>query len=95
MIQFAAIIGVVLGGENHILGKEDTTGIEGNNCRLRHRVSRAFRRSCCFSKKLLNHFESISSHQLWICFNSILCKILPKIFPYILIVIFLKKLQKN
>ena len=39
---------VVFGGENHILGKENTTGIEGNNCRLRHRVRRAFRRSCCF-----------------------------------------------
>ena len=49
---------VVFGGEKHIVGKENTTGIEGNNCRLRHRVRRAFRRSCCFSKKLLNHLKA-------------------------------------
>ncbi|MDR2773526.1 MAG: IS1 family transposase, partial [Tannerella sp.] len=30
-------------------------GIEGNNCRLRHRSRRAFRRTCCFSKKPSNH----------------------------------------
>jgi hypothetical protein len=30
-------------------------GIEGNNCRLRHRVRWAFRRMCCFSKKPDNH----------------------------------------
>jgi IS1 family transposase len=37
------------------IGKEFTKGIEGNNCRLRHRIRRAFRRSCNFSKKLENH----------------------------------------
>jgi len=38
-----------------LTGKRYTVGIEGNNCRLRHRVRRAFRRTCCFSKKLFNH----------------------------------------
>lgn len=33
-------------------------GIEGNNCTIRHRVRRAFRRSCNFSKKLENHFKA-------------------------------------
>ncbi len=42
------------------IGKTFTKGIEGNNCRLRHRIRRAFRRSCNrpatrFSKKLENH----------------------------------------
>jgi IS1 family transposase len=42
----------------HDVGKEHTVGIEGNNCRLRHRVRRAFRRTCCFSKKLRNHWKA-------------------------------------
>ena len=33
-------------------------GIEGNNCTIRHRVRRAFRRSCNFPKKLENHFKA-------------------------------------
>jgi IS1 family transposase len=37
--------------DNHIVGKAHTKGIEGNNCRLRHRIRRAFRKTCCFSKK--------------------------------------------
>jgi IS1 family transposase len=43
-----------------LVGKEYTEGIEGNNCRLRHRVRRAFRRTCCFSKKLFNHWKAFS-----------------------------------
>jgi len=43
---------------NHIVGKKYTVGIEGNNCRLRHRIRRAFRKTCCFSKKLINHFKA-------------------------------------
>ncbi|MHA1177054.1 IS1 family transposase, partial [Psychrobacter faecalis] len=39
-------------------GKFFTVGIEGNNCTIRHRVRRAFRRSCNFSKKLENHFKA-------------------------------------
>ena len=45
-------------GDNHLIGKKYTVGIEGNNCRLRHRIRRAFRKTCCFSKKLLNHFKA-------------------------------------
>ncbi len=43
--------------ENKRIGKQHTVGIEGNNCRLRHRLKRAVRRTCCFSKKLDNHFK--------------------------------------
>jgi len=43
---------------SHIVGKENTKGIEGNNCRLRHRIRRAFRKTCCFSKKLFNHLKA-------------------------------------
>jgi len=35
-------------GDRHDIGKQYTKGIEGNNCRLRHRVRRAFRKTCCF-----------------------------------------------
>ena len=41
--------------DNHIIGKSHTVGIEGNNCRLRHRIKRIFRKTCYFSKKLYNH----------------------------------------
>lgn len=40
------------------IGKYYTVGIEGNNNRLRHRIRRAFRKTCCVSKKLLNHFKA-------------------------------------
>lgn len=40
------------------IGKFFTVGIKGNNCRIRHRIKRAFRRSCNFSKKLDNHFKA-------------------------------------
>jgi IS1 family transposase len=41
--------------DRHDCGKKHTVGIEGNNYRLRHRVRRAFQRTCGFSKKLFNH----------------------------------------
>ena len=41
-----------------LIGKFFTVGIEGNNCRLRHRIRRGFRRSCNFSKNLDNHFKA-------------------------------------
>ncbi|MDR1029712.1 MAG: hypothetical protein LBL76_02425 [Treponema sp.] len=47
-----------LGGDTHLIGKKYTVGIEGNNCRMRHRIRRAFRRTCCFSKKLFNHLKT-------------------------------------
>ncbi len=41
-----------------LIGKQYTVGIEGNNCRLRHRIRRVFRKTCCFSKNLVNHFKA-------------------------------------
>ena len=41
-------------------GKRYTQGIEGSDCRLRHRIRRAFRRGCNFSKKLVNHLKAFS-----------------------------------
>jgi IS1 family transposase len=46
--------------DNHIAGKKHTVGIEGNNCRLRHRIRRAFRKTCCFSKKMVNHLKAFN-----------------------------------
>jgi insertion element IS1 protein InsB len=46
----------VFGSESCRIGKVHTVGIEGNNCRLRHRIRRAFRKTCNFSKKLINHY---------------------------------------
>jgi IS1 family transposase len=45
---------------NHVIGKMHTVGIEGNNCLLRHRIRRAFRKTCCFSKKLYNHLKAFN-----------------------------------
>jgi IS1 family transposase len=42
------------------VGKAYTVGIAGNKCRLRHRLRRAFRRTCCFSKKLRNHWKAFN-----------------------------------
>jgi IS1 family transposase/transposase-like protein len=56
-------------GENHIVGKQYTVGIEGNNCRLRHRIRRAFRKTCCFSKKLLNHLKAFNLAFFYINFG--------------------------
>ena len=41
-----------------VIGKIFTVGIEGNNCKIRHRIRRGFRRSCNFSKTLENHFKA-------------------------------------
>jgi hypothetical protein len=43
--------------DTHDVGKEFTVGIEGTNGTLRHRVRRVFRKTCCFSKKLRNHWK--------------------------------------
>jgi IS1 family transposase/transposase-like protein len=48
------------GAEAKHIGKRYTVGIEGNNCRLRHRIRRVFRRTCCFSKKLKNHMKAFA-----------------------------------
>ena len=39
------------------VGKQHTQAIEGNNCAIRHRISRAVRKSCCFSKSLFYHIK--------------------------------------
>jgi IS1 family transposase len=39
----------------HAIGKTHTVGIEGNNCRLRHRNRRIFRKTCYSSKNRLIH----------------------------------------
>ena len=39
------------------VGKQHTKAIEGNNCAIRHRISRAVRKSCCFSKSLFYHIK--------------------------------------
>jgi IS1 family transposase len=57
--EWASFISVFQ-SDNHIIGKDNTKGIEGNNCRLRHRIRRAFRRTCCFSKKLFNHLKAFN-----------------------------------
>jgi IS1 family transposase/transposase-like protein len=51
---------VAFASDNHEAGKKNTVGIEGNNCRLRHRIRRAFRKTCCFSKKELNHEKAFT-----------------------------------
>ncbi|OOH86471.1 transposase, partial [Pasteurellaceae bacterium 15-036681] len=47
-------------GYIHLIGRKYTIGIEGNNCRLRHRIRRVFRKSCNFSKLLDYHFKVFS-----------------------------------
>jgi IS1 family transposase/transposase-like protein len=42
----------------HFIGKEFTKSIEGNNCLLRIRMRRIFRKTCNFSKKLFNHLKA-------------------------------------
>ncbi|MDR0565964.1 MAG: IS1 family transposase, partial [Prevotellaceae bacterium] len=56
-------------GDNHVIGKKSTVGIEGNNCRLRHRIRRVFRKTCCFSKKLFNHFKAFDLAFFYINFG--------------------------
>ena len=56
-------------GDNHVRGKENTVGIEGNNCRLRHRIRRAFRKTCCFSKKLFYHLKAFNLAFFYINFG--------------------------
>jgi IS1 family transposase/transposase-like protein len=56
-------------GKKHLIGKKYTVGIEGNNCRLRHRIRRAFRKTCCFSKKLFNHLKAFNLAFFYINFG--------------------------
>jgi IS1 family transposase len=54
---------------NHIIGKRYTVGIEGSNCRLRHRIRRAFRKTCCFSKIIRNHLKAFNLAFFYINFG--------------------------
>ena len=42
----------------HVNYKKYTIDIEGNNTILRHRIRRAVRKTCCFSKKFENHIKA-------------------------------------
>ncbi|MDK4673344.1 IS1 family transposase, partial [Kingella kingae] len=53
--DWAAFLNVFSNEEWHLVGKQHTVGIEGNNCRLRHKVRRAFRKTCCFSNSMFYH----------------------------------------
>ena len=71
----------VFSDTHHVIGKEGTKGIEGNNCRLRHRIRRSFRRTCCFSKKMENHIKAFELAFYYINYgyiqDLILCEALP------------------
>jgi IS1 family transposase len=57
--------------DNHDTGKKHTVGIEGNNCRLRHRIRRAFRRTCSTAGKRLT----------WLCLRLVILCGSPPFFP--------------
>lgn len=57
--------------DKHKIGKAYTTGIEGNNTRLRVRIRRAVRKTCCFSKKLENHIKAFEIVFFYINFGYI------------------------
>jgi IS1 family transposase len=59
----------VFGSDKHDVGKKHTVGIEGNNCRMRHRIRRTFRRTCCFSKTLFNHGKAFEMAFFYINFG--------------------------
>ncbi len=50
--------------DNQKVGKQDTVAIEVNNCRLRHQVKGAVRKTCCLFKKIDNHLKMFD----WIFF---------------------------
>ena len=43
---------------DHLVGKQYTVGIEGNNNQLRHKIACALRRSRCFSKRKFFHLKA-------------------------------------
>ena len=57
--------------DNHITGKKHTVDIEWNNFRLRHRVRRAFRKTCCFSIIIRNHLKAFNLAPVYINFGYI------------------------
>ena len=57
--------------DSHDIGKQHTVGVEGNNCRLRHRLRRIFRKSCNFSKKLINHFKAFKMTVYYVNYGAV------------------------
>jgi IS1 family transposase len=55
--------------DNYIIVMKYTVGIEGNNCQLRHRTRRAFRKICCFSKIIRNHLKTFNLAFFYINFG--------------------------
>jgi IS1 family transposase len=51
----------VFGEDRREAGTRRAVGIEGDDCRMRHRIRRVFRRICCFSKKLRNHWKAFET----------------------------------
>jgi hypothetical protein len=51
------------GGKAYSVEKEYPAGIEGNNCRRRDRIQRAFRRACYFLKKFFSHQKAVEGHR--------------------------------
>ncbi|MDR0707858.1 MAG: hypothetical protein LBF60_08300 [Treponema sp.] len=73
--------------------KEYTVGMAGNNCRLRRRMRRAFRRACCFSKRLFNHWKVFDMaffegyHTLWSAFSFFMSQcVLTKMFDFVILI---------
>ncbi|MDR1055200.1 MAG: IS1 family transposase [Prevotellaceae bacterium] len=56
-------------GENHVQERNIPSGTEGNNCRLRYCIRRAFRKTCCFSKNLFNHLKVVNPAFFYINFS--------------------------
>jgi IS1 family transposase len=57
--------------DRKLVGKEYTKGIEGDNCRLRHRIRRVFRKTCCFSKCIVNHCKVFDMAFFYINYGSL------------------------
>ena len=55
--EWDAFVTAFSDADDQWIGKRHTCAIEGNNCRIRHRLSRAIRRSCCFSKQMFYHIK--------------------------------------
>ncbi|SSY80513.1 IS1 transposase [Alysiella crassa] len=58
--EWDAFVNAFSDADDQWIGKQHTKAIEGNNCRIRHRLSRAIRRSRCFSKTLFYHIKAFN-----------------------------------
>jgi IS1 family transposase len=53
------------------MGKAYTEGIDGNNCRLRHRIRRAVKKDRLFFKKRVYHWKAFEMAFFYINYDSI------------------------